>query len=1321
MRFYDYTTHYEEYLSTPFPWAVSGMDPSTYEQGIKYEIERQLDTRLIRAGHKSATGKAKLAAYLTPLRLPFSFPINLYSLRPYMEQDYPESMYTFYTALLALLTNFSGQINQRALLEPKDRAYGDITNILKHLLLEPIELFGPEHELEGLSNTDLATRTDLSNNFKLIQVGAFKRWLWGYIFKVQSERVHLHESRPTFNVYPGMIRAILRGSSDKFFEKLTTNAVKDLFKKEKSCLLQLPKYTLSPTAVSYDISNKELWPKDREDERALADPSDWLSVYMGNISEEVEHEQEEFEYSRGRVVSFQQGDGGIVLGNILITCATAVPPHDIRTSEAHGIGGASGEVVSSQIAKYFDKDKPRWDDEMVYSDSRGVQTERLKEDLIASFDKLASHPELRERYPEITEDFLLAKPFFVYPRETFEFTDIPAAHQDVLVVIATFYDTGSFEASSISKDRNLRNKISFVESRIAKEIVIVLPLLENQPISEYLNTLLDNQASSKYGRNLLKTVLHLALGNLFLAANRDEKTLPIRPDEKPADDYQGHVNRAVAQKDLSKVTEKTLIKLANDASQEIYKNRLFREPQSWTGRDAGITLLEIIDETIHTDPKFVCDLCHEKLDPEKYTMLTSAAMEKAVLSGFNPFMLGIAKGSEEAKKEALRAYRNRSTSEKDVTKEQFIENYQVAAKDSWLARNVMLDVSGWSLCDKCYPQVTPHLSTKDLRYPSEPPTAAIQRLIGPVSKNVEIFTEDPTPPWRTLFPKQHLRPMQRMPEGVKQCNQGKRCHLDEKKWRRCCGYLFKIAKFSVRGSEDTRDAGYLHIVAKGGSKKTSLSLSLAPIPKLYNIGERLEYRLRSMQNKILQLKNKALKQGVSFDTILEEEYYKTDDPDTLSFLEEAASPVAGNMQIHWISQRRKWLEEHGEKIPGSRKALQQKLIKLSREGTGVPSDWAGSGVGCGYGWGGFSCPEWQLQVGEVCDHLPELRFVSPHTVKTAKKRVPKRLQRARKKAEKRKRIKRAAKEVLGTKSKRKEIVRPPSPRPPEEIIEGEFPPETVATWALIGQMLGELPGWEAKHIEDVLSGKLTPEQLVEVRKGLYRDTKMVEKVKKGYRDTCQVCGLRLTDGKGKGYSEGAHIIPFAAVSAANRRDLDVKSNILILCPNHHTEFDLGALAIIPVETEYTETIETDKTTVRVPRRQIDYMIEHLDPNNLYHGAQLTVIEGHDINPYFVAHRRERFEDLVRLLEGRLSRYGVAVSKPWNVKKNPDVPSRWSDAFEGSPIFEGVHKNCRLCGHSFPVPVDEADDDLVCVCECCKAQDNHYFTSGGFCEECYAAC
>ncbi|OLS19709.1 MAG: hypothetical protein HeimC2_40150 [Candidatus Heimdallarchaeota archaeon LC_2] len=94
-----------------------------------------------------------------------------------------------------------------------------------------------------------------------------------------------------------------------------------------------------------------------------------------------------------------------------------------------------------------------------------------------------------------------------------------------------------------------------------------------------------------------------------------------------------------------------------------------------------------------------------------------------------------------------------------------------------------------------------------------------------------------------------------------------------------------------------------------------------------------------------------------------------------------------------------------------------------------------------------------------------------------------------------------------------------------------------------------------------------------------RDTKLIRKLKKSYDDYCQVCNNRL-EADLVIYSEGAHIKPLGTPHNGS----DLESNILILCPNHHKELDIGALTIDPY----------DGITVL-----------HYDLNNTYHKSKIN--------------------------------------------------------------------------------------------------------------------
>lgn len=80
----------------------------------------------------------------------------------------------------------------------------------------------------------------------------------------------------------------------------------------------------------------------------------------------------------------------------------------------------------------------------------------------------------------------------------------------------------------------------------------------------------------------------------------------------------------------------------------------------------------------------------------------------------------------------------------------------------------------------------------------------------------------------------------------------------------------------------------------------------------------------------------------------------------------------------------------------------------------------------------------------------------------------------------------------------------------------------------------------------------TDPQTVTIRAKAYkRDNKTIAQLKilRGFK--CQLCQTQIRKRNGGFYAEAAHITP------KSRRGLEMPDNILILCPNHHKEFDLG--------------------------------------------------------------------------------------------------------------------------------------------------------------------
>ncbi|MEO3972529.1 HNH endonuclease [Streptomyces sp. CAU 1734] len=76
-----------------------------------------------------------------------------------------------------------------------------------------------------------------------------------------------------------------------------------------------------------------------------------------------------------------------------------------------------------------------------------------------------------------------------------------------------------------------------------------------------------------------------------------------------------------------------------------------------------------------------------------------------------------------------------------------------------------------------------------------------------------------------------------------------------------------------------------------------------------------------------------------------------------------------------------------------------------------------------------------------------------------------------------------------------------------------------------------------------------------------RDTALVARVKRMHENSCQVCGLRLPTRTGT-YSEAAHVRGLGRP----HNGPDEAANLLVLCPNHHVQFDTLAIYIDMADT-----------------------------------------------------------------------------------------------------------------------------------------------------------
>lgn len=82
-------------------------------------------------------------------------------------------------------------------------------------------------------------------------------------------------------------------------------------------------------------------------------------------------------------------------------------------------------------------------------------------------------------------------------------------------------------------------------------------------------------------------------------------------------------------------------------------------------------------------------------------------------------------------------------------------------------------------------------------------------------------------------------------------------------------------------------------------------------------------------------------------------------------------------------------------------------------------------------------------------------------------------------------------------------------------------------------------------------------ELITIQQKTYkRNNVLIAKIKKERNFKCQICNTKILKSNGSYYIEAAHI------KAKKDRGNETKENILILCPNHHKEFDFGTRKIL---------------------------------------------------------------------------------------------------------------------------------------------------------------
>lgn len=89
-------------------------------------------------------------------------------------------------------------------------------------------------------------------------------------------------------------------------------------------------------------------------------------------------------------------------------------------------------------------------------------------------------------------------------------------------------------------------------------------------------------------------------------------------------------------------------------------------------------------------------------------------------------------------------------------------------------------------------------------------------------------------------------------------------------------------------------------------------------------------------------------------------------------------------------------------------------------------------------------------------------------------------------------------------------------------------------------------------LEELLNIKETDPELIDIKGKAYkRDNITIAKIKVLHDFQCQICSTSIIKRDGTKYIEAAHIKP------KHLKGCETLDNIILLCPNHHKEFDLG--------------------------------------------------------------------------------------------------------------------------------------------------------------------
>jgi 5-methylcytosine-specific restriction protein A len=138
------------------------------------------------------------------------------------------------------------------------------------------------------------------------------------------------------------------------------------------------------------------------------------------------------------------------------------------------------------------------------------------------------------------------------------------------------------------------------------------------------------------------------------------------------------------------------------------------------------------------------------------------------------------------------------------------------------------------------------------------------------------------------------------------------------------------------------------------------------------------------------------------------------------------------------------------------------------------------------------------------------------------------------------------------------------PSGPESDVE---PTDASINYADIATETGVRSPDSGEVVADI--GTPDPERVETTTSRVVRNTTLSKELKEHYQYHCQLCGEARHKDPLEHYAEAHHIKPLGRPHEGP----DVEENILVLCPNHHADFDHGLVHINPETHEITHATD----------------------------------------------------------------------------------------------------------------------------------------------------